>query len=164
MPLALWLGGDQAATLFVAIYTTLPNARTCTTRPRPTRTGAGVKRRDNSLTLQLTPTSKAAKSAAAVRSPNKRPPLRRLLDLLGRRGCLRILWELHDGSGLTFRALSAAAELPPATLNTRLSELREAGLLLVEEGYRLSPLGLALVDSMRPLHAWSTSWAKLIDS
>ena len=127
------------------------------------RTGAGVKGREQRLTRELTLMNKAAKPVAVVRSPNKRPPLRRLLDLLGRRGCLRILWELHDGSGLTFRALSSAAELPPATLNTRLTELREAGLLLVEEGYRLSPLGLDLVDSLRPLHAWSTSWAKQID-
>ena len=31
------------------------------------------------------------------------------LDLLGRRGSLRILWELREGVPLTFRALQDAA-------------------------------------------------------
>jgi DNA-binding HxlR family transcriptional regulator len=106
--------------------------------------------------------SKSAKTRCEPRGVTTGHALRALLDLLGRRGCLRILWELHDGSGLTFRALAAAAELPPATLNTRLTELREAGLLVVAEGYRLSPRGLDLVDSLRPLYAWSTGWAKLL--
>ena len=56
-----------------------------------------------------------------------------LLDLLGRRWALRILWELRDGP-LTFRALQAACgNLSPSVLNDRLRELREAGILELRE-------------------------------
>jgi DNA-binding HxlR family transcriptional regulator len=82
-------------------------------------------------------------------------------DLLGRRGVLRIVWELRDGEATTFRALQAAAELSPATLNTRLHELREAGLVETEAGYRLSKLGLQLLPALEPLGAWSKHWAKV---
>jgi DNA-binding HxlR family transcriptional regulator len=81
-------------------------------------------------------------------------------DLLGRRGVLRILWELRDGAPQTFRALQSAAELSPATLNTRLRELRAAGLIDVDGGYRLSKLASQLPVALEPLHAWSVAWAK----
>lgn len=82
------------------------------------------------------------------------------LDLLGRRGALRILWELREGRILTFRALQAAAELPPGTVNTRLSELRAADLVGAEGGYRLSLQGADLIKALWPLMAWSEVWAR----
>jgi DNA-binding HxlR family transcriptional regulator len=81
-------------------------------------------------------------------------------DLLGRRGVLRILWELRADTALTFRALQSAADLSPATLNTRLRELRDAGLITVDGGYQLSKLARQLLPALEPLHAWSVSWAK----
>jgi DNA-binding HxlR family transcriptional regulator len=81
------------------------------------------------------------------------------LDLLGRRGALRILWELR-GEPLTFRALAAAAELPPGTLNTRLKELREAGIVGPEDGYALTARGRDLFQAIDPLMAWAEDWAK----
>jgi len=81
------------------------------------------------------------------------------LDLLGRRGALRIVWELREGRVLTFRALQAAAELPPGTLNTRLSELRAADVVAAEDGYRLSSRGSQLIQALWPLMAWSQAWA-----
>ena len=52
-----------------------------------------------------------------------------LLDLLGRRWSLRILWELREQS-LTSRALRAACdEASPTVLQARLTELREAGFI-----------------------------------
>ena len=81
------------------------------------------------------------------------------LDLLGRRGALRIVWELREGRVLTFRTLQAGAELPPGTLNTRLSELRAADIVAAEEGYRLSPRGSQLIQALWPLMAWSQAWA-----
>ena len=66
-----------------------------------------------------------------------------LLDLLGRRWTLRILWELRERS-LTSRALrSACDEASPTVLQARLSELRQAGLveLLPGYGYRLTAIG-----------------------
>lgn len=95
-----------------------------------------------------------------VRGSQTGRPLMAAFDLLGRRGVLRVLWELRSGEALTFRGLQAAAELSPATLNTRLRELKVAGLVELEDGYRLTKLGLALLPSLEPLHTWAVSWAK----
>ncbi len=87
-------------------------------------------------------------------------PIMALLDLLGRRMSLRILWELRSGP-LTFRALQEAAATNPSVLNLRLKELRAAGL--VEHGpagYALSGLGKELLAAFLPLHAWAETWAK----
>jgi DNA-binding HxlR family transcriptional regulator len=82
-----------------------------------------------------------------------------LLDLLGRRMALRIIWELSSAE-LTFRALLEAAETNPSVLNARLRELREAGIVEHQtgKGYALSPRGRRLVKSLAPLLAWSASW------
>ena len=95
-----------------------------------------------------------------VRGSTTGQPIMAALDLLGRRGALRIVWELRENRVLTFRALQAAAELPPGTLNTRLSELRAAGVVASEEGYRLSALGSQLIQALWPLMAWSQTWAE----
>jgi DNA-binding HxlR family transcriptional regulator len=82
------------------------------------------------------------------------------LDLLGRRGSLRILWELREGTALTFRALQAAAQTNPSLLNTRLKELREAGLMEhLGDGYQLTASGSELLAALQPLSAWARRWA-----
>ncbi len=96
----------------------------------------------------------------AVRGSKTGRPVMAALDLLGRRGCLRVLWELRDDTPLTFRALSAASELPPATLNTRLKELRAAGIIEAEGAYRLTASGRALLTALEPLLLWSEQWAQ----
>ncbi len=66
-----------------------------------------------------------------------------LLDLLGRRWTLRVVWELRNGP-MTSRALrKACGGVSPTVLNDRTKELREAGLLRLDEqaGYELTPLG-----------------------
>jgi DNA-binding HxlR family transcriptional regulator len=84
-----------------------------------------------------------------------------LLDLLGRRMALRVLWELTiSESALTFRDLQAAADTNPSVLNTRLRELRDAGLIARDEdGYRLTKAGRSLSAHMIPLHKWAEAWA-----
>ena len=82
-----------------------------------------------------------------------------VMDLLGRRGALRILWELRDDAVLTFRALQKAAELAPGTLNARLAELRAAGVVAATAGYRLTPRGAELIVALWPLMTWSEAWA-----
>lgn len=83
-----------------------------------------------------------------------------LLDLLGRRGALRLIWELRQDA-LTFRALQEAAELNPSTLNARLKELRSARIVtLGDQGYRLTPEGNDLLSDLLPLHAWAEQWAE----
>lgn len=86
------------------------------------------------------------------------------LDLLGRRGALRIVWELREGRVLTFRALQAGAELPPGTLNARLAELRAADIVVADGGYRLSVRGGELIAALWPLMAWSEAWAAALQA
>jgi DNA-binding HxlR family transcriptional regulator len=95
-----------------------------------------------------------------VRGSQTGRPLMAAFDLLGRRGVLRILWELRNGEPQTFRGLQASADLSPATLNTRLRELKAAGLIQLDGGYQLSKLGLALLPALEPLHGWAVGWAK----
>jgi len=85
-----------------------------------------------------------------------------LLDLLGRRWALRIIWELRKGPQ-TFRELrSRCDEISPSVLNTRLRELREAGILerQSEAGYRLTTHGVRLCRALKPLAAWARAWAR----
>src|SRR6187455_785491 len=96
----------------------------------------------------------AASTKRPVRGSTTGRPIMALLDLLGRRWTLRIAWELRDGP-LTSRALRAACDdASPTVMQSRLSELREAGLveLLSGDGYRLTPLGRELMESFQPLH------------
>ena len=85
-----------------------------------------------------------------------------LLDLLGRRGTLRLLWELRDGRGQTFRQLQdSAGGMSPSVLNDRLRELRGAQLAeLADEGYRLTLQGRDLLRRLRPLDRWAEDWAR----
>jgi DNA-binding HxlR family transcriptional regulator len=82
-----------------------------------------------------------------------------VLDLLGRRGALRVLWELR-GEPLTFRALQEACDTNPSLLNTRLTELRASGLVdHAQGGYHLTTNGRSLCVAMQPLFAWASDWA-----
>lgn len=94
-----------------------------------------------------------------VRGSSTGRPIMVALDLLGRRGALRLLWELRSGQPMTFRALQDAAQTNPSLLNTRLAELRAAALVVHEgQGYLLSPMGQALVLALKPLSAWAERW------
>jgi DNA-binding HxlR family transcriptional regulator len=98
----------------------------------------------------------------AVRGSRTGRPIMALLDLLGRRWTLRIIWELRDAS-LTSRARRTACDdASPTVMQARLTELREAGLveLLAGDGYRLTPLGRELMESFQPLHRFAGRWSK----
>jgi len=96
-----------------------------------------------------------------VRGSRTGRPVMVLLDLLGRRTVLRILWELSRADApLTFRALQAAADTNPALLNPRLKELRAAKLVVHDgDGYSLSEEGQALLLLLLPLVDWADQWA-----
>jgi DNA-binding HxlR family transcriptional regulator len=83
-----------------------------------------------------------------------------LLDLLGRRWALRVIWELRE-QPLTFRALQErCAGMSSSVLNQRLRELRAAEVLeLGADGYRLTREGRRLLDAYAPLEAWAERWA-----
>jgi DNA-binding HxlR family transcriptional regulator len=80
----------------------------------------------------------------------------RVLDVLGRRWSLRVLWELRDGPR-TFRALRAACDdVSPSSLNQRLAELRELGAIeLGDDGYALTAAGQRLGEILLELHRWA---------
>ena len=84
-----------------------------------------------------------------------------LLDALGRRWALRVLWELRDGPQ-TFRALRERCEdVSPTVLNDRLAELRALDLVeAAEDGYVLSEHGRELGALLLPLDAWARQWAR----
>ena len=97
-----------------------------------------------------------------VRGSQSGRPIMALLDLLGRRWTLRIIWELREQT-LTSRALRAACdEASPTVLQARLSELRKAGLVELKpaSGYRLTALGTDLLENFLPLHRFAERWSK----
>jgi DNA-binding HxlR family transcriptional regulator len=97
-----------------------------------------------------------------VRGSTTGRPIMALLDLLGRRMSLRILWELREGRRLTFRALQEAAATNPSVLNVRLGELRDAHLVAHDaDGYGLTPLGRELLEAFLPLHVWAERWSRV---
>jgi DNA-binding HxlR family transcriptional regulator len=87
-----------------------------------------------------------------------------LLDVLGRRWTLRLLWELGQGAA-TFRALrSRCDEVSPTLLNQRLKDLRDLVLVdLGESGYVLTDHGMALAKKLASLDGWANEWAAMLD-
>jgi DNA-binding HxlR family transcriptional regulator len=83
-----------------------------------------------------------------------------LLDLLGRRWALRVIWELRE-ERLSFRALQERCEsMSSSVLNQRLRELRAAGIVeLGTGGYELTGEGQRLLDAFRPINEWADRWA-----
>jgi len=105
---------------------------------------------------------KQAVKKPAVRGSTSGRPIMALLDLLGRRWSLRIIWELRDDRSLTSRALRAACDqASPTVLQARLSDLREAGFveLIPASGYRLTELGRDLFETFLPLHRFAERWS-----
>jgi len=95
-----------------------------------------------------------------VRGSDSGRPIMALLDLLGRRWTLRVIWELRDGP-LLFRTLQERCQgMSSSVLNQRLHELRAAAIVeLGDGGYRLSEEGTLLLDAYPPLDAWAQRWA-----
>jgi len=83
----------------------------------------------------------------------------RLLDLLGKRWSLRILWELRDAR-MTFRELRERCDdVSPTSLNNRLKELKELGLVDHDStGFGYSVLGAELGVQLLSLSEWSERW------
>jgi DNA-binding HxlR family transcriptional regulator len=83
-----------------------------------------------------------------------------LLALLESRYAMRVLWALKDGHAQTFRLLQdSVGGITPNTLNTRIKELREAGLLTHgPDGYVVTPSGVDLLKRINDLQAFATRW------
>ena len=104
------------------------------------------------------------KPGKPVRGSRTGRPVMALIDLIGRRWVLRIVWELRAGP-LTFRALQqVCGGLSPSVLNQRLAELRETALveLKADAGYALTASGRELLAHLLPLTAFAEKWAKAL--
>ena len=86
-----------------------------------------------------------------------------LLDLLGRRWVLRILWELREEPAATFRDLQArCGNVSSSVLNQRLSELREAGIIASGQSERLRAHRTRhnLLHTLAPIDDWAARWGR----
>ncbi len=82
-----------------------------------------------------------------------------LLDVLGQRWALRILWELRD-QRLTFRELQKRCDdVSPTSLNARLKQLRALNLVdHTTDGFGYTQWGKELGAQLHELHNWSERW------
>ena len=89
-----------------------------------------------------------------------------LLDLLGRRWTLRVVWELRDGKPLTFRELQGRCDgMSSSVLAQRLAELGDAGIVDAgEAGYSLTREGASLLESLGPLQDWAKRWGRRVSA
>lgn len=103
---------------------------------------------------------------SAVRGSESGNPMMALLDLLGRRWAMGVLWQLSIGGPCTFRELQARCEsISPAVLNSRIKELRQAKLLeRGSSGYQATALGEKIISHLLPLKEVSNQWAEQLAS
>jgi DNA-binding HxlR family transcriptional regulator len=87
-----------------------------------------------------------------------------LLDLLGRRWALRILWELRLESA-SFQVLQRRCDsMSTSVLSQRLSELRDAQLVDRDGdgNYLLTEQGDVLLGRLDGIDEWTQQWARMI--
>lgn len=86
-----------------------------------------------------------------------------LFGLLESRYAMRVLWALKDGHPQTFRLLQdSVGTITPNTLNTRIKNLREAGLMTHGgDGYVVTSLGADLLKRLGELQAFAGKWATI---
>ena len=83
-----------------------------------------------------------------------------LLALLEARYAIRVLWALRDGHPQTFRLLQdSVGGITPNTLNTRIKELRQAGLMQHNgDGYSVTTSGTDLLKRLADLQPFAAKW------
>jgi DNA-binding HxlR family transcriptional regulator len=97
-----------------------------------------------------------------VRGSRTGRPVMALLDLLGRRWTLRVLWELREHPAPTFRDLQErCGQVSSSVLTERLRELRQAGIVArSDEGYGLTKEGVDLLQALKPVDRWAARWGR----
>jgi DNA-binding HxlR family transcriptional regulator len=89
-----------------------------------------------------------------------------LLDILGRRWVLRILWELRTQPA-TFQGLHRRCDfMSTSVLTQRLAELRDARLIDKDGdgAYALTEHGDRLLSRLDGIDEWTQEWARAIGS
>jgi DNA-binding HxlR family transcriptional regulator len=94
-------------------------------------------------------------------SAKENAALGQLLELLESRYALRVLWALKNGHPQTFRLLQdSIGHITPNTLNTRIKELRTAGLLHHDgDGYVVTTSGSELLKRLSELPTFASKWS-----
>jgi len=97
----------------------------------------------------------------AFMSSKENAAVNQLFEKLECRYALRVLWALRDGHPQTFRLLQdSVGGITPNTLNTRIKELRECGLLdHGSDGYTVTPTGQDLLKRLSDVQAFATRWS-----
>lgn len=98
-----------------------------------------------------------------VRGSRTGRPVMALLDLVGRRWALRLLFELHEAGPQGFAELQVRMSgISPSVLAQRLRELADAGLVRAgDDGrYAPGPDETELAQILLRLDAWATRWAR----
>ncbi len=93
-------------------------------------------------------------------SSKENAAINQLFERLECRYALRVLWALRDGHPQTFRLLQdSVGGITPNTLNTRIKEMREAGLIdQGSDGYIVTAPGLDLLKRLSDVQAFATRW------
>jgi DNA-binding HxlR family transcriptional regulator len=88
----------------------------------------------------------------------KERPMLTVLDLLGRRWALRLLWELRRDA-VSFSDLRKRTEISPSVLSARLADLSAAGIVERERSrrYRLTGRGRELARMLYEINRWAES-------
>jgi DNA-binding HxlR family transcriptional regulator len=87
-----------------------------------------------------------------------------LLELLGRRWALRILWELRQRPA-SFQVLQRRCDsMSTSVLAQRLAELRDAQLVEKDQAgdYALTESGARLLARLDGIEEWTQDWARAI--
>ncbi|GAA4418094.1 winged helix-turn-helix transcriptional regulator [Acidovorax lacteus] len=94
-------------------------------------------------------------------SSKENAAINQLFERLECRYALRVLWALRDGHPQTFRLLQdSVGGITPNTLNTRIKELREVGLIdHGSDGYTVTSSGQDLLKRLSDVQAFATRWA-----
>ncbi|MFN3377127.1 MAG: winged helix-turn-helix transcriptional regulator [Burkholderiaceae bacterium] len=94
-------------------------------------------------------------------SSKENAAINQLFERLECRYALRVLWALRDGHPQTFRLLQdSVGGITPNTLNTRIKELREIGLIdHGSDGYTVTSSGQDLLKRLSDVQAFATRWA-----
>ncbi len=89
-------------------------------------------------------------------------PVILLLDVLGKKWAMRIIWELRS-ERLKFRDLQKKCDdVSPTSLNARIKDLRTLGIVDHDiAGYGLSSAGRELGKQLLKLGAWSNKWISI---
>ena len=96
-------------------------------------------------------------------SSKENAAIHQLLSLLESRYASLLLWVLRDRHPQTFCLLQdSVGGITPNTLNTRIKELREAGLMQHGgDGYSVTPVGMDLLKRLSDLPAFAARWVAI---